>query len=1123
MLKRILAIVITAAAVALPCAALNTTYYAQTSRLASGRWVKIKTTSEGLYALTYDDLRTMGFDNPAAVQVYGSGGTAQAAQNHAFSTSAPDDISPVATLHSNNRIVFFGQGDNYATATRVKDKYSSVTVVRNFYDTASYYFLSDCEGALPVPVCEEFQPSTLGPSTSHMHIDMVEEELQNPTGGGVSFLGKKYKEGETGTYTFNIRNYAPNKAMACGSLVYVYGVSHSNTTTGVSLGMTVSDNIEPMAGAANFNNTLISPSDNAQTIFQNATGNVYFNPASGADLTNAQIKLNIAIPSGLGITYAAADRVVLRYPRANRLDPDTPWLIFNHPIEQSSMGHSVAVDGATEGDLAVWNVDNLNNIYSYPLVYDTESGRHIYTLDHSSTGRTVVFRPSAQWPKPEVVGQVSPQNLHGMDVPHMLIICTEALMPQAQRLAQLHRTYQGMDVAVVDHRLIYNEFSSGSRDADAYRRLAKMLYDRDPAKFRYLLFVGPTYFDNRSLTCTATDRLMCYTQDNPSLLNTNILNYTPDAFFGMLADNYKHTNIHLAPTQVAVGRIPCQYDAEARAYINKVERYLATPPSARLYSTAVLAAGSGDNGTHAKQAADLDSIMRVNNPYINRVNVYAEMFSVNNKTNEYARHMRRALVDGSAYFCYCGHGSPTSIQGWYNSDVLNTPYPDPTFAVFASCDQFDFDHTTPGIMASMLFYERGGAIAGIGSGRGVYLSANPLAVTTLTEAYAKAKHGDTYGDVMVEGRNLALAQQNTVTSVLRNYRNLLSFNYAGDPALPVPVPTHKAVLTRIAGEDVAEGTTHTVQPLKTVAFEGSVLTADGDVDASFNGTATVNVYDGLRYTTTASIAGESSYKTTVVPNDSELLASKDVEVTGGKYSGTIIVPAPSCAGVGNKVMITAQSLDGAAAIGRHNNITVADCDSPVPGENDLHTAPRILSLAVEGGRAVAVIDPSESGLSFRASDIYSGVRVTVDNTVAIAVTPAMTSRTTDGNVSVAVELPTLSEGMHSVSLLAVNNVGLRDNLTIDHACHTAPAARTLTVAEEPARTKATIDCPEATNPATLRITDSRGHTVLSVASPVLPYEWDLTDSRGTAVPDGRYKATLLMPGAHATTDIIVLK
>ena len=49
--------------------AFNTSVYASSSRLASGKWVKVAIPESGVYEITYDELREMGFSNPARVKV----------------------------------------------------------------------------------------------------------------------------------------------------------------------------------------------------------------------------------------------------------------------------------------------------------------------------------------------------------------------------------------------------------------------------------------------------------------------------------------------------------------------------------------------------------------------------------------------------------------------------------------------------------------------------------------------------------------------------------------------------------------------------------------------------------------------------------------------------------------------------------------------------------------------------------------------------------------------------------------------------------------------------------------------------------------------------------------------
>ena len=57
-----------------PVAWADGSLYASRSVLSEGRWVKLRIDETGIYRLSYDDLRSMGFSDPARVSVHGYGG-----------------------------------------------------------------------------------------------------------------------------------------------------------------------------------------------------------------------------------------------------------------------------------------------------------------------------------------------------------------------------------------------------------------------------------------------------------------------------------------------------------------------------------------------------------------------------------------------------------------------------------------------------------------------------------------------------------------------------------------------------------------------------------------------------------------------------------------------------------------------------------------------------------------------------------------------------------------------------------------------------------------------------------------------------------------------------------------
>lgn len=126
-----------------------------------------------------------------------------------------------------------------------------------------------------------------------------------------------------------------------------------------------------------------------------------------------------------------------------------------------------------------------------------------FTIPAGRLREFVLVQTNQTFPSPEVVGEVASSNLHGLEQRDMIIISAPSLVQQAERLAVAHCEKDGLTVEVVTPEEIYNEFSSGTPDATAYRRLMKMFYDRssslgNPPK--YLLLFGDGIYDNRGIS-----------------------------------------------------------------------------------------------------------------------------------------------------------------------------------------------------------------------------------------------------------------------------------------------------------------------------------------------------------------------------------------------------------------------------------------------------------------------------------------------------------------------------------------------------------------------------------------------------------------------------------------------
>ena len=166
---------------------------------------------------------------------------------------------------------------------------------------------------------------------------------------------------------------------------------------------------------------------------------------------------------------------------------------------------------------------------------------------------------------------------------------------------------------------MFNEFSSGARDAMAYRRLCKMFYDRgdsgDGHKLGYLLLMGCGNFDNRQID--VKHEALNY----PSLLTWQTVasdndnnSITTDDFFGILADGTRATRSeegcdHDEVMNIAVGRMIVKNVSEARTVVNKLVKYVTKPDYGSWKNQVMLVADDEEKGMfmeryvclHAKQ------------------------------------------------------------------------------------------------------------------------------------------------------------------------------------------------------------------------------------------------------------------------------------------------------------------------------------------------------------------------------------------------------------------------------------------------------------------------------------------------------------------------------------------
>lgn len=494
-------------------------------------------------------------------------------------------------------------------------------------------------------------------------------------------------------------------------------------------------------------------------------------------------------------------------------------------------------------------------------------------LDHISIYSNDAAAPpdlaNASFPEPEYVYRITNQNHHADSQVDMVIIIptSQWCLQQAQRLKALHEQHDHLSVNIVPADELYNEFSSGTPDATAYRRYMKMLYDRaenESQMPKYLVLFGDGAWDNRMLSTawkgySPDDFLLCNEAENSW---NAVDSYVAEDFFTLLddeeelysqmdANNFYVTGVYGMP-DVAVGRFPVRTAVQANVMIDKLEQYMSNQNAGAWRNTVVVMGDDGDENGHMKDAERVAEIIEDNHPDIDLRRVMWDAYQVEtsatgNTYPEVTKLLRQYMNSGALVMNYSGHGRADqlshervlTVSDFEASKTKNLP-----FWITASCDIMPFDGQENNIGEAALFNEKGGAVAFFGTTRTVYQSYNgPINRWVMTYLLSTDDNGNrtSVGEAIRKAKvQLATPRysSNGRVSYDDNTLNKLHFVLMGDPALVLASPLMKARVDSINGQKAES--VQTLAAGTKVRIAGSV-TNGNEVDTSFHGVLTAMV------------------------------------------------------------------------------------------------------------------------------------------------------------------------------------------------------------------------------------------------------------------------------------------
>lgn len=1125
---RKLAMSVCAAFMCLPAmGAFTKDYYASKSVLSSGHWVKVRVRESGMHQITDAELRAMGFEHPEKVAVYGYPATRLS--DYRLTPDVPDDLPAVAMMRHDGKLIFYGEGD---VCLRIVKRVSSngavsypVDVVRNYYASYGTYFLTDVlPQAQPGLVAyDDKQRDVVESSWGMAH---YEEELYNDGTVGARFLGRRFADEPEQSYELPMPGFMDGERIC---LQAVYGVR-----VGQSRVMPVT---LPSGSRVNLS---LSPVKAETYAYQGVT-QIYSDAPqkNDRDVYTMSINAEGAMAGGLDFVTAA-------YPRHNTVGGVAQSVMVFKSLGKSdkicleglanggrvwSVGGSGAVSelevGATNGDANAENpVDGDRSYVMSPGDYDVSCAG-------GSCCYLVAFNPDEELMHVDYAGRVTNQNLHSYATPQMLIVASRMMRGEAERLARVHRDTDGKDVVVAVIDDVYNEFSYGTPHVMAVRRFAHMLSDKTPGRLRSVLLFGATHWDNRGLTMADEDlfrenHIPLYLREDVSGSGKLPESYATDALAGMLNEDVGQFDVGRSMMTVAVGRIPASSPSEAVAAVNKIEHRLKTPLVADLINRALIMCDKGDKNGHMADAQGLAAKITECSPSTTVYRAYNTVYPISGRNAaELHRLAEWVLKKGTAYMAYSGHATPRDLAAefvWSTKKTLETEYDNQPFVMLATCRALYYDHPETNLGETLLYKENGGAIAVVGAMREVYQECNQQLNVAVGEEFFSGRKGRTCGEVFRLARN-RMVPATPPSGTLHYYDliyNSLSYNYIGDPEVPVPVPDESVEFLSVDGNPLG-GSVMDVEAGRVAVVKGRVMKGVM-TDTDFNGEVVLSIFDGP--VTRRTINHDSSSTAESVTFDETLIYEGKTHVKNGVFEANVFLPTPDYMDGGNRMVAFAVGDDGRMANGSSACLNIVGGD----GSWQDVAAPEISAMWLDSEsfldgdvtsgnvRLYAEVAADEVGVACGSSQMGHKVVLTLDGRQRLGDAEHYFEQTADGGGVLDMNISGLADGWHELSLRICNHAGVHATRSICFTVVNSVSHGVIEVDEYPASDVATLRLTHDFNVAPsgrLIVKDASGKVVFTDDNATFPYEWPLTDAAGLPVAEGRYAVEAYLRGGAA--------
>ena len=856
------------------------------SNLKSGNWYRFAIDTTGVHKLNKNFLNSLGVNtsalNPKNIKIYGHGGKSLPLLNS--DTVSNDIIENTIQVVGEEDGVF--NDDDYILMYAIgPKKYNSDNNSHiNPYSDKSYYYVNISLGN-GARMSTATQPSGSADViyNSFHNYKFVESDTYNIAKMGRRWFGHRFYVENVRAFSFDFPNLITSSPVALR--VFTAAASESETSMQLSMNGASVDNLtfiaidkDNLARSDSFSGTVTSGSE---TINVELSYNNNGNPSARAYLDYISIEAECALTS-LGTQFEFK---------------------HNDTSTQSGIGQFEISNAASISQ--VWDISNPYQIQFYN---NTDADSEFSFKTNLGTLKTYqAVGPDFYVPRRTNATNVPNQDIKGTvfldaqgeftDIDY-LIITPSYLRAQAERLAQINRTQNNLNVKVYTLESIYQEFSSGMQDIGGIRNFVKYVYDNASTpskKLKYLCLFGDASFDYKDRTSNNTNIVPSwYSTESFSLITS----FISDDYFGMM-DSNEGTMSNNNKLDIAVGRILAENTQRAKEMVDKVESYYMPETYGNWRNNFLLISDDVDQESDRIIQSTTEIIaedVKVEKPFMNVQKIHADSY-VQETSSGGARYtlVNKAIFDalevGALVVNYFGHGGEDGLAAErifdkINAQELNNPCKLNCF-VTVTCEYTKFDNPLRETAGEYLFWnKKGGAISLITTTRKIYIFLGTAFNKTLSQYLFS------YGSDETMSIGEALRRTKNDPAISGQSQRRLVFNI-GDPAIKLPIANPDIRVTKINDEDI-NSTTQVLKALGPAKIEGTVTDAQGTILSNYNGVLTATIYDkDIQRSTLANDGTRDAAGNLILLNFNalgEVIFRGQATVTNGQFAFEFIVP-----------------------------------------------------------------------------------------------------------------------------------------------------------------------------------------------------------------------------------------